>query len=69
MRKKNDRLQRAYLLRCWLEDEPAASAERRWRFSLEEILHKQPRQGFDSLDTMLAFLRDELDGDGEKPSA
>ena len=51
---------RAYLLRCWQEGAAAAGEEPRYRFSVEEVLQKQPRRGFDSLEALLAFLRAEL---------
>jgi hypothetical protein len=53
-------LYRAYLLRCWQERDIAQDGGARWRFSLEEVLHKEPRQGFESLETLVAFLQDEL---------
>jgi hypothetical protein len=33
---------------------------------LEEVLHERQRRGFDSLETLMAFLREELaDGEGD----
>jgi hypothetical protein len=34
----------------------------RWRFSVEEILHKRCRRGFDDLEAFIAFMRAELAG-------
>lgn len=57
-------LYHAYLLRCWREKETTADEKARWRFCVEEVLQKRPRQGFDSLDALVAFLQAELvDGD------
>ena len=50
---------RAYLIRCWQEQNTAPDA-RRWRFSIEEVLHERKRQGFPDLPSLLAFLRAEL---------
>ncbi|MBE9508875.1 MAG: hypothetical protein IMY86_12615 [Chloroflexi bacterium] len=59
---------RAYLLRCWQEGEAAPGKEPHYRFSVEEILRKRPRRGFDSLEALVAFLRAELSsGRGETP--
>jgi hypothetical protein len=56
---------RAYLLRCWQGGEAVAGEGRRWRFSLEELLPKRPRRGFESLDALVGFLEAELaKGDG-----
>jgi hypothetical protein len=60
-RKKNHPY-RAYLLRCWQEGS-------HWRFSAEEVLHKQPRRGFDSLGALVAFLQAELVGNEDRPLA
>ena len=49
---------RAYLIRCWIESHRAAP--RRWRFTVEEVLHDKQRWGFDDLDELLAFLLAEL---------
>jgi hypothetical protein len=46
-----------YLLRCWKEGETTPGQDPHWRFSVEEILQKQPRQGFDSLEALTAFLQ------------
>jgi len=56
---------RAYLLRCWQEGEAAPGEEPRYRFSVEEVLHRRRRQGFDGLEALVAFLRAELAGGGE----
>ena len=59
---------RAYLLRCWQEGEAALGQEPAWRFSVEEILHERRRQGFSSLEGLIAFLRAELAGEEEETS-
>ena len=51
---------RAYLLRCWQEGARDAGAIPRWRFSVEEVLHERQRRGFDGLEALIAFLREEL---------
>ena len=51
---------RAYLIRCWQEQNTAPDA-RHWRFSIEEVLHNGKRQGFPDLASLLAFLQTELD--------
>ena len=61
-RKKKD-LRRVYLLRCWREGEVMHSQTPSWRFSVEEILHKRRRKGFDSVREVLAFLQTELAND------
>jgi hypothetical protein len=48
------------LVRCWQEGAPDSDGTPQWRFSVEEVLHKRQRHGFDSLDALFAFLRDEL---------
>lgn len=53
-------LDRAYLLRCWQEGSGEPEGENRWRFSLEEVLHKRWRRGFSSLDGLVDFLKAEL---------
>jgi len=60
MRREKRPLYRAYLLRCWQEGEAAPGEEPRCRFSVEEILHKRRRKGFDNLEALLDFLRAEL---------
>jgi hypothetical protein len=60
MSEKKVRPQHAYLLRCWQEGECAEDQVPLWRFSVEEILHKGPRRGFDSLEALIDFLRMEL---------
>ena len=59
---------RAYLLRCWREGEVAPGQEPLWRFSVEEILYKRRRKGFNSLGALIAFLRGELAG-GEREAS
>jgi hypothetical protein len=61
MSSKRDHLTRAYLMRCWQEGKAASGEKLRWRFSLEGVLQKQPRQGFDTLQELIAFVQAELD--------
>jgi hypothetical protein len=60
MGNKRNRLTRAYLLRCWQEGRALRSDELRWRYSLEQVLPERTRQGFDDLESLVAFLRGEL---------
>jgi hypothetical protein len=57
---KKGRLHHAYLLRCWREGEATGSEKPRWRFCIEEVLQERPRQGFDDLDALIAFLQAEF---------
>jgi hypothetical protein len=68
MRSKNNRSTRAYLLRCWQEGRVPRGDEIHWRYSLEGVLPKRSRQGFDDLESMVAFLRGELVEDGDESS-
>lgn len=64
--KKKRRSDHAFLLRGWQEEPAQAGQSPRWRFSLEEILEPRQRKGFDSLEALLAFLREEFcRGEGE----
>ena len=60
---KKGSLHHAYLLRCWREGETTAGKKPRWCFCIEEVLQERPRQGFEDLDALVAFLRAELVGD------
>ena len=51
---------RAYLLRCWQEGDVGADQEPLWRFSVEDVFGERRRQGFGSLEALVAFLRVEL---------
>jgi hypothetical protein len=62
-------LRRAYLVRCWQEGAPDSNGMPQWRFSVEEVLHKRQRRGFDSLEALVAFLRDELNGITRLPTS
>ena len=53
-------LDRAYLIRCWRERDVTSPGAARWRFSVEEVLRKRKRQGFQDLPSLVAFLRSEL---------
>ena len=64
---KRGGLHRAYLLRCWQEEEATAGEKPRWRFYIEEVLQERSRQGFDGLDALVAFLRAELAGRESDP--
>ncbi|MBL7063652.1 MAG: hypothetical protein ISS49_05505 [Anaerolineae bacterium] len=52
---------RAFLLRYWEERGQGARRGVVWRFSLEDA-HTGQRQGFASLEEMVAFLRSQLKG-------
>jgi hypothetical protein len=67
MREEKGRPYHAYLLRCWQEGEAASGEGARWRFSVEDVLQKRPRQGFDSLAALVAFLQAELTDGRDKP--
>ena len=67
MHSKNNRPTRAFLLRCWQEGKALRSDEVGWRYSLEGVLPKQSRQGFDDLESLLAFLQGELIDGGDEP--
>jgi rRNA maturation protein Nop10 len=62
MRKEKDELYRAYLLRCWQEGDVATDKELPWRFSVEDVFGERRRQGFVSLEALVAFLKVELKG-------
>jgi len=51
---------RAYLLRCWQEGDAVTDQESLWRFSVEDVFGERRRQGFGSLEALVAFLRVEL---------
>jgi hypothetical protein len=59
--------QRAYLLRCWQEGRDTPGAASRWRYSVEEVLRKQPRRGFDDLESLFSFLRAEIAEGEDQP--
>ena len=66
MYSKRNRLDRAYLLRCWQEGKAPGGDQVRWRYSLEGVLPKRSRHGFDDLESLVAFLQGELiDGEDE----
>ena len=65
MQGENNHPYRACLLRCWREGQAAAGQEPLGRFAVEEILHERRRQGFSSLEGLIAFLRAELAGEEE----
>jgi hypothetical protein len=67
MRRKPSRPDRTYLLRCWQDEQAPSGEEPRWRFSVEEVLQKRPRQGFESLEALFAFLRADLSDGGDEP--
>jgi hypothetical protein len=60
MRRNRSRPSRAYLLRCWQEANTAPEQPPGWRFSVEEVLRKGPRRGFDSPEALMAYLQAEL---------
>ena len=66
MRSKSNHPTRAFLLRCWQEGKAPSSDEIDWRYSLEGVVPKRSRQGFDDLESLVAFLQGELvDGEDE----
>ena len=62
MCKEENELYRAYLLRCWQEGDVGTDQEPLWRFSMEDVFGERHRQGFGSLEALVAFLRVELIG-------
>ena len=52
---------RAYLIRCWQDSHIAAP--HLWHFTVEEVLHDKQRWGFDDLDELFKFLREDLGTD------
>jgi hypothetical protein len=68
MRKEKDEGYCAYLLRCWQERDPGTDRGDPWRFAVEEVFGERRRQGFGSLEALLAFLRVELTSKGSSPS-
>ena len=67
MQEEKNQPYRAYLLRCWQEGRALRGDEVHWRYSLEKVLPKRSRQGFDDLESLVAFLRGEL-AEGENES-
>lgn len=53
MKGKKSNARRAYLLRCWQEGGDIPDKAPHWRFSVEEVLSKQPRRGFGDLESLL----------------
>jgi len=65
---KKRRIRRAYLLRFWAERGPTAEGPV-WRFNLEDP-HSGQRQGFSRLDTLVAYLEDQMrQAEAEGPAA
>ena len=60
---KTSRPTRAYLLRCWHEEPAGSGGKPRWRYSLEGILPRRSRQGFEDLESLFAFLQGEAADD------
>lgn len=61
---KRGRPHRAYLLRCWREG-AAPGGLPVWRFTLEEVLHRGRRRGFNSLAALFVFLEAALGAEDE----
>ena len=61
-------LDRAYLIRCWREGDATSPGAARWRFSVEEVLYRRKRQGFQDLPSLVAFLRAELGDELDWPT-
>jgi hypothetical protein len=57
---RQERPPRAYLLRCWRERRAMAAGRPVWRFSVEGVFGERRRRGFRSLETLVAFIRGEL---------
>jgi hypothetical protein len=53
---------RAFLLRCWQEPGAGPNGEPPWRFALLQPGDEGIRRGFASLEDLVAFLRQELEG-------
>ena len=58
---------RTYLIRCWHEFSETTLVQV-WRFSVEEVLHERSRWGFENLESLIEFLREELEIDSSQPS-
>jgi hypothetical protein len=60
---------KAFLLRCWLEDEPEKDGEfdeeAAWRFTLVQLEHGHAQKGFTSLETLCVHVRKELEAADE----
>ncbi|MBN1995847.1 MAG: hypothetical protein JW953_24385 [Anaerolineae bacterium] len=54
---------RAFLLRCWQEAGTRPGGRATWRFCLVEPGNGETERGFASLETLLAYLRQELEAD------
>ena len=51
---------RSFLLRCW-QEEPCDSSEKlKFRFALTELEPQRTWKGFDSLEQLFNYLREEL---------
>ena len=66
MRNKNNRPTHAFLLRCWPEGKTPRDDEIHWRYSLEGVLPKRSRRGFDDLESLVSFLQGELADCGDE---
>jgi hypothetical protein len=53
---------RAFLLRCWQEPGAGPDGKPAWRFALVRPGGVGTRRGFASLEDLVAFLREELEG-------
>jgi hypothetical protein len=53
---------RAFLLRCWREAGAGPGGQATWRFCLVEPGNEETERGFASLEALLAYLRQELEG-------
>ena len=51
---------RAYLIRCWQEQDVASLGTVCWRFSVKEELHDRTRRGFADLASLFHYLSAEL---------
>lgn len=55
---------RVFLLRAWQEEAGSPEQMDKWRFSLQETESLQ-RTGFDNLDALIAYLRNQWSTRGE----
>jgi rRNA maturation protein Nop10 len=59
---------RAWMLRCWEVEGDAPARALPWQFSLEDP-HTRERRGFASVESLVAFLLDELAHRRDLPEA
>jgi hypothetical protein len=52
---------RAFLLRCWWEEEAGPAGRSEWHFTVIHFDDQQVKKGFTCLEALMAYLRAELD--------